>query len=102
MYNYIPGWGECHYMERGTVVLKEEGERGECYVCISVVARSSNVYQVTTNNNNQCYNTAKETLENCSSDNNVTMMLYRTGSIHQVLCPITGKHIVVVERTSKG
>ena len=98
LYNSIPGWGECYYRERERVVLREESVRGECFKCVRLVQRSRNVNQVHIRDINQCFVTGEEALENCPSDDEIgtvtEMMLYRTGSVQPVHCPITGRHIV--------
>ena len=102
LYNSIPGWGECFYRERERVVLREESVRGECFKCVRLVQRSRNINQVHVRDTNQCYVTGEEALENCPSDDEIVsrhpsvteMMLYRTGSVQPVHCPITGRHTV--------
>ena len=102
LYNSIPGWGECFYRERERVVLREESVRGECFKCVRLVQRSRNINQVHVKDPNQCYSTGEEALENCPSDGEIVsadpsvteMMLYRTGSVQPVHCPITGRHRV--------
>ena len=101
LFDSIPSWGKCHRRLGHHVILEAEPN---CYRCISIVSRSTNVLQIHNNGlQEKCHVSEEAAQQSCPSPRDVKerkaqeMMFYKTRSFYggsaitRTYCPLNGR-----------